>query len=213
MVHPSKLIPIAALAGAVFVLFGDSDDAVANPLQVSVSRQQATVADWRPALIADLKHGDLVFRRGVGPVSESIALAIASTTGRAPGMTHAGIAVQIRPGGPVHILHAIEDRGVTLEPPERFFSSLEAGAGTAIRIEKGGEVSDAAMRYLGRPFDTRFEMSTDGVIYCTELVALALRDAGTGIEVPMRKVALMPERIIFPDDLIAAVSKIQIAAR
>jgi hypothetical protein len=58
---------------------------------------------------------------------------------------------------------------------------------------------------LGRPFDDQLSLDDDGKkLYCTELVAIALRSAGVLKDLPMRYVPFLPQEVIAPDDLLAA---------
>lgn len=155
---------------------------------------------WSGPLISELQHGDIVYRRGVGAFSDLVA-----RVGNAQ-WTHIGIAVQVRPGGKVYILHAIEERGVTLEPPAQFFSPSQATAGIFQRFPGGDRVADAAQRYLGKPFDLRFDLTDSSGVYCTELVMRALMDAEIGVFVPKRQIPMLSSPVIFPDDILGAVS-------
>lgn len=161
--------------------------------------------DWQGRLVSQLDHEDIVFRRGIGQISDTIAAVATSVTGRQTRWTHAGIAVRLRPNGKLYILHAIEERGVTLDTPERFFAPTEAIAGDSRRIKRGAQVAQAALQFLGRPFDTSFSLAEQDSIYCSELVWLALQDTGIQPEVQLRNVPIVGKSV-FPDDLIDALS-------
>jgi hypothetical protein len=60
---------------------------------------------------------------------------------------------------------------------------------------------------LGRPFDDQLALDDDGKkLYCTELVAIALRSAGVLKDLPMRSIPFLSQNVIAPDDLVAAAS-------
>ena len=72
--------------------------------------------------------------------------------------------------------------------------------------DKVDAVQGAAKSLLGRPFDDQLELDDGGTkLYCTELVAIALRIADVIKDFPTRSVPFLPQKVIAPDDLIAAV--------
>lgn len=154
---------------------------------------------WRQSVTAGLLPGDIVFRRGVGPIADVVAAASFSSAGRAS-WTHAGIVAQLVAGGPLYVVHAIDGRGVVIDPPERFFSAAESSAGSLVRVDGGEGVARVAMGYIGRPFDAALSFSDHGTLYCTELIAVSMRLAGIRLEAPLRKLPLS-EPVMFPDDL------------
>jgi hypothetical protein len=100
--------------------------------------------------------------------------------GRAGGRwSHVGIAVQLIPEGPIYIESAMPGAGTRFEKPEVFFSPEQASDGEVLlmREDKVDAVQGAAKSLLGRPFDDQLELDDGGAkLYCTELVALALRN-------------------------------------
>lgn len=188
MAHLPWLTVVAAFA--LLPLSGDGGHAAPEP------------AAWRQSITADLQPGDIVFRRGVGAVADAVAAASFSSSGRA-NWTHVGIVAQPVAGGPLYVIHAIDDRGVVMDPPERFFLAAEASAGGFVRIEGGEGVARIATRYLRRPFDASLSLSDHEALYCTELVSVAMREAGLRLDAPLRKLP-MSEPVIFPDDLYRA---------
>lgn len=188
MAHLPWLTVVAALA--LLPLSGDGGHADPEP------------AAWRQSVTVDLQPGDIVFRRGVGVVADAVAAASFSSSGRAT-WTHVGIVAQPVAGGPLYVIHAIDDRGVVMDPPERFFSAAEASAGSFVRVEGGEGAARAALNFVGRPFDTLLTLSDQDALYCTELVSVAIRQAGKPLEVPMRKLPLN-DPAMFPDDLYRA---------
>lgn len=186
MVHRSWLIVAAVFA--LLPLSGDGGlPAAAEP------------SSWRQSVMADLHPGDIVFRRGVGPLADAVSAVSFSSAGRAR-WTHVGIVAQPAPGGPLYVVHAIDGRGVVMDTPGRFFSSKESSEGGFIRIENGASVAEAAMRFVGRPFDASFSMADQTALYCTELILVSMREAGVTLQVQPRGLPLVSE-VFLPDDL------------
>jgi hypothetical protein len=97
--------------------------------------------------------------------------------------------------------------GTRLEKPEVFFSPEQASDGEVLLMPEGkvDAVQSAAKSLLGRPFDDQLDLDYDGKkLYCTELVAVALRVAGVIKDFPTRSVPFLPQKVIVPDDLVAA---------
>jgi len=161
--------------------------------------------DWRKLLIDSLKPGDVVFRRGNGDISDAIAIVQQIVRGYETRWTHVGVVHQIRPGGSLYVIHALE-QGVVLDTPELFFSEGEALAGSVVRGDV--VVAHEAAQMLGRSFDRAFIESDGGeLVYCTELVTLALDAAGFSVRVKRRVVPVgLNEPVVFPDDLFDAIS-------
>lgn len=191
----------AAIAAATLAVL-PLQPAVAVALSQPVS---AEPAGWRDALISHLQPGDVVFRRGIGDISEAIAAMQGFVRRQSTTWSHVGVVTQIRPDGPLYIVHAI-DRGVVLETPTQFFAATEASAGTRIQGNKTTEAAaQAATRYLGRSFDDDFSLSDNGErMYCAELFVVAMRDAGASVKIEPRKVPMISDPVIMPDDLFTA---------
>lgn len=154
---------------------------------------------WRQSVTAGLLPGDIVFRRGVGPLADAVAAASFSAAGRAR-WTHAGIVAQLVAGGPLYVVHAIDGRGVVADAPQRFFSATESSAGNFVRVEGGERAAHIALGFLGRPFDASLSTADQAALYCTELVFVSLRHAGVSLDVPLRRLPLSAS-VMFPDDL------------
>jgi hypothetical protein len=72
-------------------------------------------------------------------------------------------------------------------------------------VDKVDAIQSAAKSLLGRPFDDQLALDDDGnKLYCTELVAVALQSAGVIKDLPTRSVPFLPQKVIAPDDLVAA---------
>ena len=122
--------------------------------------------------------------------------------------SHVGIAVQLIPDGQIYIESAMPGVGTKLEKPEVFFSVEQASEGEVLLmpVDKVDAFQNAAKSLLGRPFDDQLALDDDGKkLYCTELVAMALQSAGVIKSLPMRSVPFLPQKVIAPDDLVAAV--------
>lgn len=132
---------------------------------------------------AGLRDGDVVFRRGVGWISNSV-LALDENAS----YSHVGIVV--RAGDSVFVIHVEPKTDTGLghavrEPITEFLSERKASAAAVYRIPEESRQSAAraarmAMEYANRsaPFDDRFDANTSSAVYCTELVWRAYREAG-----------------------------------
>lgn len=160
---------------------------------------------WRERVIAAVRPGAVVARRGLDqdPITQVVLW------GQGGGRwSHVGIAVQLIPEGPIYIESAMPSAGTVLEKPEVFFGAEQASDGEVIGMpgDMVDAVQSAAKSLLGRPFDDQLELDDDGQkLYCTELVALALRIAGVITDWPTRSVPLLPQKVIAPDDLVAVI--------
>lgn len=159
---------------------------------------------WRDRVVAAVRPGAVVARRGLDtdPITQTVLL------GQGGGRwSHVGIAVQLIPEGQIYIESAMPGVGTKLEKPEVFFNVEQASDGEVVLMPTGliDAVQSAAKSLLGRPFDEQLALDDDGQkLYCTELVAIALRVAGVITDLPMRSVPFLSQKVITPDDLIAA---------
>ena len=178
---------------------------VAMGIMVAAHCVYAEPEAWRERVVAAVRPGAVVARRGL----ESDPITRAVLFGQGGGQwSHVGIAVQLNPEGPIYIESAMPGAGTKLEKPDVFFSAEQASSGDVLLIpaEKVVAVQDTAKALLGRPFDDDLRLDDGGEkLYCTELVALALLAADVINELPTRTVPFLPQKIITPDDLVAAV--------
>lgn len=171
----------------------------------TVTFVQAEAQAWRDRVVAAVRPGAVVARRGLDndPITQAVLF------GQGGGKwSHVGIAVQLIPDGQIYIESAMPGVGTKLEKPEVFFSAEQASAGEVLLMpaDKVDAVQSAAKSLLGRPFDDQLALDDDGkMLYCTELVAMALQSAGVIKDLPMRSVPFLPQKVITPDDLIATV--------
>jgi len=166
---------------------------------------QAEPEAWRERVIAAVRPGAVVARRGLDNDPTTQAVLLGQGGGR---WSHVGIAVQLIPDGQIYIESAMPGAGTKLEKPEVFFSQEQASDGEVLLMHKDkvDAVQGAAKSLLGRPFDDQLELDDGGTkLYCTELVAIALRIADVIKDFPTRSVPFLPQKVIAPDDLIAAV--------
>ncbi|MBP9060522.1 MAG: hypothetical protein KBF98_09435 [Rhodoferax sp.] len=165
---------------------------------------QAEAQKWRERVIAAVRPGAVVTRRGLDndPITQEVLF------GQGGGRwSHVGIAVQLIPEGQIYIESAMPGVGTRLEKPEMFFSTEQASDGEVMLIpeDRVDAAQSAAKSLLGRPFDDQLALDDDGAkLYCTELVALALRLAGVIKDWPTRTVPFLSQPVITPDDLFAA---------
>jgi hypothetical protein len=165
----------------------------------------ADSSSWRAGVIAAVQPGAVVARRGLDQDPITRLVLWGQGGGR---WSHVGIAVQIIPDGPIYIESAMPGAGTVLEVPEVFFRADQASGGEVLEspADKVDAVQSAAKSLLGRPFDNQLELDDDGQkLYCTELVALALRAAGVITDLPIRSIPWLPQKVITPDDLVAAI--------
>ena len=165
---------------------------------------QAEPQAWRERVIAAVRPGAVVARRGLNndPITQAVLF------GQGGGQwSHVGIAVQLIPDSQIYVESAMPGAGTKLERPEVFFSVEQASEGDVLLmpVDKVAAIQSAAKSLLGRPFDDQLALDDDGnKLYCTELVAIALRSAGVLRGVPTRSVPFLPQKVIAPDDLVAA---------
>ncbi|MCK9214396.1 MAG: hypothetical protein M0P52_08050 [Rhodoferax sp.] len=176
---------------------------VAMALMATATFVKAETQAWRDRVVAAVRPGAVVARRGLDndPITQAVLF------GQGGGKwSHVGIAVQLIPDGPIYIESAMPGAGTRLEKPEVFFSSEQASEGEVLLMpmNKVDAVQSAAKSLLGRPFDDQLVLDDDGKkLYCTELVAMALRRAGVIKDLPMRSVPSLPQKVIAPDDIVA----------
>lgn len=171
----------------------------------TVTFVQAEAQAWRDRVVAAVRPGAVVARRGLDndPITQAVLF------GQGGGeWSHVGIAVQLIPDGQIYIESAMPGVGTKLEKPEVFFSAEQASAGEVLLIpeHKVDAVQSAAKSLLGRPFDDQLALDDDGKkLYCTELVAVALQSAGVIKTFSLRSTPFLTQKVIAPDDLVAAV--------
>ena len=99
--------------------------------------------------------------------------------------SHMGI-IRIR-DNVVSVIHAegsgVEENDGVYEVPLRDFLKVAQSVGIYRVIGIEGEIiSDAALEYIGRPFDWQFEMEDSSKLYCTELLYVVLNEINPEIK-------------------------------
>ena len=79
----------------------------------------------------------------------------------------------------ISIVHSVgsfrnPNRGVEELPLDRFLRVATSIGVFRVRSADGSVISDAAMKYIGFPFDFNFDLSDYDTVYCTELLYRAL---------------------------------------
>jgi hypothetical protein len=151
------------------------------------ARAEAAVAQTAPALATEhLRAGDVVFRRGRSFGSQ----AVVSVDPTSP-YSHVGILASGSEETDWRVIHVMpqgvaEITPVQLDPLAHFISADEAssyaiyrlrGADTAQTAEQAANIAHGFYD-RGVVFDSRFDLSTDDAMYCTELVWKAYLGAG-----------------------------------
>jgi len=181
---------------------------VAMVFMVTATFSRAEKEAWRDHVVAAVRPGSVVARRGLDndPITQAVLF------GQGGGKwSHVGIAVQLIPDGQIYIESAMPGVGTKLEKPEVFFNSEQASAGEVLlmSVDKVDAIQRAAKSLLGRSFDDQLALDDEGKkLYCTELVAVALRSAGVLKNFPMLSVPYLTQKVIAPDDLVTAVRAI-----
>ena len=159
---------------------------------------------------AELKAGDVVFRRGGGFTSQVVLAA-----DRKGNYSHTGIVVEAE--GKKMIVHAVPgepefegdvDR-VKIDTPERFFSSEYASIGEICRPSDSlaARVAAAEAYRICKKnvlFDHEYDDRDTTKMYCTELVVFAFKKAGVdlvGIERHTVRLPILKAECIFPSDI------------
>lgn len=141
-----------------------------------------------------LKNGDIILRSGIGFWSERFRQS--NTNDKR--FSHVGI-VLVDEQGTVSVLHAegddhTGDGMVSIVSLEQFVGeSVDIGVSRLRDADPDRFVSEAK-KYLGRPFDWKFDTDSSSEIYCTELVELAMKDI-----YPERSLARNSYNIILPE--------------
>ena len=132
--------------------------------------EEAVAYSWRDTPPADVRVGDIAFRRGAGFWTEYFV----NASSREKRFSHVGIVVSNMPA--VVILHAdandMTGRGfVRLERWSGFFdNALECALYRYGDSSKAALFAENGMQKVGVPFDWTFNMSNTNSLYCTELV-------------------------------------------
>lgn len=141
-----------------------------------------------------LKNGDIILRSGIGFWSELFR----QSNTRDKRFSHVGI-VLVDEHGTVSVIHAEGDdltgQGtVGIVSLEQFVGeSVDIGVSRLRDVDQNVFASEAK-KYLGRPFDWKFDSESDLEVYCTELVELAMKR-----RYPERSLTRNSQNIILPE--------------
>jgi hypothetical protein len=102
---------------------------VAMVCMATVTFVQAEVQAWRERVVAAVRPGAVVARRGLDTDPITLAVLFGQGGGR---WSHVGIAVQLVLDGPIYIESAMPGAGTKLEKPEAFFSTEQASDGEVV---------------------------------------------------------------------------------
>ncbi len=168
--------------------------------------------DWG----AQLRDGDIIFRRGTDAVSEVVL-------GLDPLTVYSHVGIVVFRGSEPMVVHAVpaespgEDDVVKLEPAKRFLAANRSSGMAVYRLlEVSDDVSGSAVKMATRealrlaqsniPFDNGFDLDTPEQLYCTELVWHAYRKAGIDLvpNPPHKSLLLWSGRYISPSILQAS---------
>ena len=121
-----------------------------------------------------LKNGDIILRSGIGFWSEHFR----QSNTKDKRFSHVGI-VLVDEHGTVSVIHSEGDDHtgngkVAIVSLEKFVGeSVDIGV-SRLRDADPDQFAAEAKKYLGRPFDWKFDTDSSSDIYCTELVELAM---------------------------------------
>ncbi|MBR4984476.1 MAG: hypothetical protein IKY83_01885 [Proteobacteria bacterium] len=141
-----------------------------------------------------LKNGDIILRSGIGFWSESFR----QSNTKDKRFSHVGI-VLVDEHGTVSVLHSEGDDHtgngkVAIVSLEKFVGdSVDIGI-SRLRDADPNQFAAEAKKYLGRPFDWKFDTDSSSEVYCTELVELAMKSI-----YPERSLSRNSQNIILPE--------------
>ena len=166
------LVALPAIAAGIyiFIRFEKKTEIMVYPPITVTGFIRASV------VIPYIEDGDIILRMSEGTWS-SVFSDYSLTDKR---FSHVGI-VRIR-DDKISIIHSVgsfgnKNQGVEELPLEYFLRVASSVGIFRIKRIKGAVISDAAVKFIGRPFDFDFDLSDDSSIYCTELLYCALKEA------------------------------------
>lgn len=169
------LVALALLTGGVVitaVIYEESE----------VHAERKSRYQLSPSEVSMLQPGDVVFRRGYGLVSRMIATKLEGQYE----LSHCGVVVSIN--NQLHVVHSVssslsEIDGMQINKLQDFVRQSQPGSLVVNRLIDSTlhkPFVESVLRFLAekRPFDHDFDIFENEAIYCSELVWLALKDAG-----------------------------------
>lgn len=148
--------------------------------------------DYR-LVLPHVKNGDVLLRYGVGLWSEIFR--ISNPTDKR--FSHVGIVVEKSPGNFV-VVHAegsdITGKGAVWEEPFDSYVTRSISVGIARPHAVSGDLlAEKVQKFIGQPFDCKFNTKDHSEIYCTELVDLALKEIDPNIALKIDGLMIKPE--------------------
>lgn len=135
--------------------------------------------------IEQLKHGDIIMRKGYGLVSRVIATKLQGDYE----LSHCGVVIERE--GMKYVVHTVsasysEIDGVQVQTISDFIRQSKPGSVVVNRFTDealAGETVTGVMGYLKRsmPFDNNFDITDTSALYCTELIWRSLLER-TGVD-------------------------------
>ncbi len=147
-----------------------------------------------------LKHGDIILRSGIGFWSELFR----NANDQDKRFSHVGVIVKKRDGDFL-VIHAEADdysgKGVVKQEKLDGFVKFSNAVGIS-RLKKGDpeKFCRSAVKYIGKPFDWKFNKDDETEIYCTELIDLALKSSGITGGLKASSGLLLPESCLDPEN-------------
>lgn len=143
---------------------------------------------------AGLLDGDIVFRTGADALSRIVL-------GQRPSARFSHVGVVALMGGVPHVIHSVPGDdggrgGVRIDTLVHFISPERAVDVGYFRVAgldplRRADVSRHAHSKIGLPFDYGFSVSSEDVVYCTELVVKSLENAGVAIGDSLDRVSVL----------------------
>lgn len=193
VIYSTFLLLVASAMGDAHYGFSES---LALPVAVSPQSLNAI----------KLEDGDLVFRAGRDVIARLIL-----TQGDSTRYSHVGVIV--RRDNDLFVVHTLPhdesySGGVFMESLASFTSSENAKDVGFYRVkdlrsDSRLKIRDYVLQQIGKPFDDKFQYSSDNSFYCTELAmkALAAGDADLSKSTKSVTVMLLTESVVPPDNL------------
>jgi hypothetical protein len=156
----------------------------------------------------DYMQGDVIFRLGSDDYITRAIVAHSPLPREKRRFSHAGIVVAQRAGAgddDALVVHALPRVGVVLEKLRDFRAPRECRDFAAVRVlpaDSAAAAARAAVRMQTMPFDDALS-DADTAVYCTTLVARALRAGGLDVPRDLYRTRAIGYRhaMLHPDDL------------
>lgn len=154
---------------------------------------------------SEIRVGSIAFRLGL---PDAVTRAIVAHSPLPPAQrkySHAGIVAATGR----HVIHALPRVGVHVSTIDEFVAeSRDVAFLLPPPSARALAIANAAASMLGAPFDDDLRLSESDALYCTELVACALKKTGVLVDPRLLRVPFFDEPVIHPDtlflDLLAA---------